>query len=263
VPDIYDSELARKSVYHVSYTLLIFKVLTMENTSPYRIFPLGDTAITVDFGETIDEEINRKVLSLYHHLQAYPLYGMVETVPAYSSLTVYYDFTSTRKKISNGQTVYDYVKNQLQERLQQSLPVPDITPRMMSIPVCYDADFGPDLEKLAREENLTTEEIIRIHCEKQYRVYMLGFLPGFTYMGEVDERISVARKSQPDNVAPGSVGIAGRQTGIYPQASPGGWQIIGRTPLKLFDRDKEEPVLLKAGDYVQFIPISKHEFANY
>jgi inhibitor of KinA len=155
------------------------------------------------------------------------------------------------------------MSEKMNERLHQPLPQNDSTSELINIPVCYDPEFGPDLENLAREKNITTEDVIRIHTSKPYRVFMLGFLPGFAYMGEVDERISMSRKNQPVPVAAGSVGIAGKQTGIYPLLSPGGWQIIGRTPVHLFNKEKEQTTLLKAGDRVQFIPVSKNEFTRY
>jgi inhibitor of KinA len=235
----------------------------MDNIFSYKIFPLGDSALTVDFGNIIDEPINEKVIALFHSLQQQPLPGMIEAVPAYSSLTVYYDLMMARKKISTGQPVFEWMSEKMNERLHQPLPQNDSTSELINIPVCYDPEFGPDLENLAREKNITTEDVIRIHTSKPYRVFMLGFLPGFAYMGEVDERISMSRKNQPVPVAAGSVGIAGKQTGIYPLLSPGGWQIIGRTPVHLFNKEKEQTTLLKAGDRVQFIPVSKNEFTRY
>ena len=229
----------------------------------YRIFPLGDTAITIDFGNVIDEKINSNVLALFHQLSADPLPGMIEAVPAYSSLTIYYDVFGISKMGNNGKSVYEYISGQLTERLKQPLEEVNTAARVVTVPVCYEKEFSPDIEYLAKEKNISVEEVIHIHISKQYRVYMLGFLPGFSYMGEVDERIAVPRKPQPVTVAAGSIGIAGKQTGIYPLQSPGGWQIIGRTPLKLFNAEKEEPTLLRAGDIVQFISISKNEFESY
>ena len=129
-----------------------------------------------------------------------------------------------------------------------------------TIPVCYDDEFAIDLPWIAEQKNLTREEIVLLHSSRQYHVYMLGFLPGFSYMGEVDERIVVPRKPEPLPISAGSVGIAGKQTGIYPLNSPGGWQIIGRTPLKMFNKDNDEPCLLKAGDSVEFYSITIDEF---
>lgn len=130
--------------------------------------------------------------------------------------------------------------------------------RLIKIPVFY---YGPDLEYISKIKNIPVEEIIRIHANTEYRVFMIGFLPGFAYMGTVDERIAAPRKEKPAlHVKPGSVGIAGMQTGIYPIASPGGWQLIGTTPLKIFNKEKTNPCLFAAGDRVQFFPINKNEF---
>jgi inhibitor of KinA len=230
--------------------------------SSYRIFPLGDSAVTIDFGNVIDEITNNKVLTLFQQLAAGPLPGMIEAVPAYSSLTIYYDLFKLRKSVLPDTTVYEWMCGRLEEKLQQPFEKKREATRLVSIPVCYENEFAPDIEQLATEKNISVEEVVLIHSSKQYRVYMLGFLPGFSYMGEVDERISIGRKSQPQPVAAGSIGIAGKQTGIYPSASPGGWRIIGRTPLKLFDAEKGS-TLLKAGDTVQFISITKNEFENY
>jgi inhibitor of KinA len=227
---------------------------------PYRIFPLGDAAITVDFGNCIDEAINKEVIARFNQLQQHQLPGMIEAVPAYSSLTVYYDLMALKKKIPPGQAIFEWMKLQLEERLQQPVLQNQSTNRLVKIPVCYDDEFAADIQHLAEAKNISVDEVIQIHTAKPYRVYMLGFLPGFVYMGEVDEKIVMPRKPQPVNIKAGSVGIAGKQTGIYPLASPGGWQIIGRTPLKLFDKEKEEPTLLRAGDMVQFYSISKKEF---
>ena len=227
---------------------------------PYRIFPLGDAAITVDFGNRIDETINREVIARFNQLQQQPLPGMIEAVPAYSSLTVYYDVMVIKKKSSLYQNAYEWMRQQLEERLQQPVQQDQITGRLLKIPVCYDEEFAWDIQRLATTKNIAVDEVIQIHTAKQYKVFMLGFLPGFPYMGELDEKIAMPRKSQPVNIIEGSVGIAGKQTGIYPLSSPGGWQIIGRTPLKLFDVAEEEPTLLRAGDTVQFYSISKNDF---
>ena len=244
---------------------------------PYHIFPLGDSAIIIDFGNYIDETINKEVIARFNQLQQQPLPGMIETVPAYSSITVYYDVMALKKKIPLHQTVYEWMRQQLEERLQQPVQQNQIAQRLLNIPVCYDEEFALDIQYLATLKNISVDEVIQIHTARQYKVYMLGFLPGFAYMGVVDEKITLPRKPQPVNIPAGSVGIAGKQTGIYPLASPGGWQIIGRTPLKLFKAspnlpegealDSEslnmaatEPTLLKAGDWVQFYSITKKEF---
>jgi len=229
----------------------------------HKIFPISDSALTIDFGNVINETINSTVLSLFRDFQNNPQDGFIETIPAYSSLTVYFDVFQLSKSIPQDRTVYKWVSSVLEERLRRLPETVELGSPLFEIPVCYDPEFAPDIGEIASLKGISTDEVMHIHRSKEYRVYMLGFLPGFSYMGEVDERIAVPRKSQPKQVAAGSIGIAGRQTGIYPSASPGGWQIIGRTPLKIFDPGKEELTLLKAGDRVRFIPISKHEFENY
>ena len=227
---------------------------------PYRIFPLGDTAITIDFGNCIDDLINKEVIARFNQFQQQPLPGMIEAVPAYSSLSIYYDVIALKKNIAAGQTIFDWMKTQLEEKLQQPVEYNNVNERRIKIPVCYEEEYALDLKQLSVEKNISIEDVINIHTSKSYKVYMLGFLPGFAYMGQVDEKIALPRKPQPVNIVAGSVGIAGKQTGIYPLASPGGWQIIGRTPLKLFDVGKEEPTLLRAGDIVQFYSITTKDF---
>jgi inhibitor of KinA len=243
----------------------------------YRIFPLGDTAFTVDFsrkdslgGNIINENINNEVIARFNELKRYPLPGMIEALPAYSSLTVYYDIMALRKKIPSDKTVYEWISKEMENRLQQPSRQDEKEERVIKIPVCYEREFAPDIHHLAKTKNISVEEVIQIHTATAYKVYMLGFMPGFPYMGEVDEKITMPRKSQPVNVAAGSVGIAGKQTGIYPFASPGGWQVIGRTPAPLTSLnpseggalDPESITLLKAGDKVQFYSIMKQEFES-
>ena len=232
-------------------------------TTPYHIFSLGDAAITIDFGNRIDIAINKEVIARFNELQQHPLPGMIEAVPAYSSLTIHYDVMTVIKMNPAGLTAFEKIKQQVERKLQQPVMQNDTEERLIKIPVCYEVNFAKDIEHLATTKNISIDEVIRIHTAKTYKVYMLGFLPGFTYMGEVDENIAISRKPQPTNIAAGSVGIAGKQTGIYPLASPGGWQIIGRTPLKIFDAKKEDPTMMKAGDNVQFYSITKNEFESY
>jgi len=227
---------------------------------PYQIFPLGDSAITIDFGNCIDESINKEVIARFNQLLQQPLPGMTEAVPAYSSITVYYDVMALKKKITPHQTAYERMRQLLEERLQDPVQQNQIKERLMNIPVCYDEEFALDIQHLAATKNISVDDVIQIHTARPYRVFLLGFLPGFVYMGEVDEKITMPRKSQPVKIEAGSVGIAGKQTGIYPLISPGGWQIIGRTPLKLFDPSGKETTLLKAGDTVQFYSVTKNDF---
>lgn len=227
---------------------------------PYRIFPLGDAALLVDFGNRIDEAINQEVIEMYNALLLHPLPGMTEAVPAYSSLAVFYDTGTLKKIVPAGTTVFEWMKEKIEGRLSLPIEKKDSVTRLVRIPVCYENEMAPDLLALAASNNLDIEEVISIHTGKQYKVYMLGFLPGFAYMGQLDERIAMPRKPQPQNITEGSIGIAGRQTGIYPLASPGGWQIIGRTPWRIFDVNNKEPTLLKAGDRVEFYSITKEGF---
>jgi len=227
---------------------------------PYHIFPLGDSAFVIDFGNKIADSLNEQVLAVYELLQKNPLPGMIESVPAYSSLTVHYDFKKLVGIVPYKSTVYDWMANELRQRIVTPIKYSSKEKRLIKIPVCYDEEFAPDLNHIAKIKDLSKDEIVQLHCTKKYKVYMLGFLPGFPYLGIVDERLKMPRKNQPVPIAAGSVGIAAEQTGIYPLASPGGWQIIGRTPLKMFHPENEVPVLLKAGDIVEFYAINKEEF---
>lgn len=228
----------------------------------YKFLPLGDNALILDFGNIISEPINELVISIFYQLQTNPLPGMKETVPGYSSLTIYYDVMIMVAKKNENKTAFDQMKEQVEKFLENERAESEDHGSFITIPVCYEKDMGPDLEWIAVENKIDKDEIVRLHTTKSYRVYMLGFLPGFAYMGEVDEKIVSPRKPQPVNVEAGSVGIAGKQTGIYPLRSPGGWRIIGRTPLTLFDKNNKQPTLLKAGDTVKFISISRDEFEN-
>ncbi|PWT90837.1 MAG: hypothetical protein C5B54_06425 [Acidobacteria bacterium] len=233
----------------------------MNSRFSYKIFFISEFAATIDFGNVIDEEINKTVIGLFRQLCQVPLLGMIEVIPGYSSLTVYFDLTTLRKKILPRQKIDKWILDELNKQLQNDPSDLPEEKNVIRIPVCYQNDFAIDLHWMSKEKRMPAEEIILSHHSKRYRVYMLGFLPGFAYMAEVDERIATPRKPQPQPIPAGSVGIAGRQTGIYPFNSPGGWRIIGRTPLKMFDDNKL--CLLKAGDYVEFYPITKNEFKDY
>lgn len=234
----------------------------MDQLPSYKIFPLGDSALIVDFGNVISGEINELVLSLFSRLESDTIPGMIEAVPAYSSLTIHYDVLFIRKKINPQPTAFEWMCAAVRKFLSQVTNYAVKERSTIKVPVCYEKEFGTDLDWIATQNKISIEEIIHLHTASTYRIYMLGFLPGFAYMGMVDEKISSPRKQQPVTVEAGSVGIAGKQTGIYPLRSPGGWQIIGRTPVKLFNKDKEEPTLFKPGDDVQFYLISKDEFKD-
>lgn len=233
-------------------------------TSPYTIFPLGDSALIVDFGNVISEAVNRRVLALYEALGSLSLPHLTDLVPAYGSLAVYYDAVALVPPPGEERSAFDAVSDVVRGLLEREEQGKEQTAsRHIKVPVCYTPRYGPDLEEMARAKDLSVDEIVRLHTAGTYKVYMLGFLPGFAYMGTVDERLAMERRPNPRPVLAGAVGIAGRQTGIYPLDSPGGWQIIGRTPLKLFHKKSEHPVLLAPGDTITFYSISEDEFAHY
>jgi inhibitor of KinA len=243
--------------------LLLLSMSRMNVYHPYTIFPLGDSALTVDFGNLIDEEINRKVLDLFRQMKEERLPFILDLLPAYSSLTIYYDVAEVHALSGEGKTAFETMADIIEAYTSKSARPANAEERLIEVPVCYNEKYGPHLPEFSEEKGISVEDIIEIHTSKIYRVYMIGFLPGFAYMGEVEDSIAIARRAIPSNVVPGSVGIAGKQTGIYPLHSPGGWTIIGRTPLRLFNKDETDPVLFHPGDNVKFYSITENEFANY
>lgn len=216
-------------------------------------------ALLVSFENRIDEMINKQVMCLQQLLLKQPFTGLIELVPAYASLAIFFDVGVVRKNYTKYHSAFEFVREYSKRLIDvMDINMTDRQNRTIVVPVLYN---GEDLHFVAKQHHLPTDEIIRIHTSKVYRVFMTGFLPGFAYMGKLDERIATARLAVPrTRVSAGAVGIAGFQTGIYPIASPGGWQLIGQTPVKIFDARKENPCLLKAGDRVQFEQITKHEF---
>jgi len=218
-----------------------------------KIFPLGESALTIDFGNEISVRLNTCVLKLANFFAENSFAGFEEIVPAYSSLTIFYDVFTVRKNYQEFSTAFEAVKSFAENALRNSSDFQTNELRTIKIPVCFDREFALDLEFVAASSNLSPEKVVEIFVGKTYRVFMLGFLPGFSYMGEVDERISTPRKQTPrTKVLKGSVGIAGKQTGIYSLSSPGGWQIIGKTNIELFTPEAETPTFLQAGDSVKF-----------
>lgn len=227
----------------------------------FYIKPLGDSALIVQLGEGIDTTIHEKVKSLSNLLTKHPFDGLIEFVPAYNNITVYYSPYEVRKANPNGLLAYQKVSSHMENLVQQITIGSKLETRIVKIPVCYGGELGPDLEHVANYNHMSAEDVIRIHSESDCLVYMLGFAPGFPFMGGMDERIATPRKETPRLSIPvGSVGIAGKQTGIYPLVTPGGWQIIGRTPLDLFLPEMSPPTLLQAGDKIHFVPISQVEY---
>lgn len=210
-----------------------------------RLFPMGDSAALVQLGMEIDPAINRRVHALDARLRARMTAGVTEIVPAYASLLVHYDPLML---------TYHEVENWLRAEMSGAEDEAAKPMRKIEIPVRYGGEDGPDLEYVAREHRLTARRVAEIHAGREYAVYMMGFTPGFAYMGTLDPAIATPRLETPRALVPaGSVGIAGAQTGIYPIGSPGGWRILGRTALKLFDPNAESPFLFSPGDSVRFV----------
>jgi inhibitor of KinA len=219
----------------------------------YKIFPLSDSALTIDFGNVIDENINDIVMQLYQNCTKNAFVGMKEAMPAYASLTIFYDVFSVRTKYTFFKTAYAFVEDFLITSYENIGKGEIFQQRIIEIPVAYD---GEDLSYVADYHQISNAQVIELHSIPIYRVYMMGFLPGFAYMGGLDARIATPRRATPRTKVPaGSVGIAGNQTGIYPSESPGGWQLIGRTELQLYTPNSSEITLLKAGDLVKFIAL--------
>jgi inhibitor of KinA len=251
-------------------------------SASYSIFPLGDSAITIDLGNCIDEQLNSRALALHDWLQAHRFPGLLDIIVAYSSVSMYYDPVIVRSgSLNNSRGAYYGLEGLLVRAWEETeggraRKVEDagggvgngwserqVRGHFFRIPVCYEGEYAPDMEGVAREKGLSRDEVIGLHSAVIYRIYMVGFLPGFPYMGRTDPRLEIGRKKQPAPVVAGGVGIAGIQTGIYSLASPGGWQIIGRTPMPLFNLLEDPPIRLQAGDRVQFYPVSKMEFDSW
>lgn len=214
----------------------------------------SDHSVLVSFGEKIALEHHESVVRLSTALLADPKPFIKNIHPAYSSVLV--SFNAVR---ATHEEVEEYLAGVIKNL--SALPIP--TPREVEVPVCYGGELGPDIEDVARHSGLTVDEVIAIHSATSYKVYFLGFSPGFPYMGGMSERIATPRLSQPRKKVPaGSVAIGGTQTGIYPISSPGGWRIIGRTPMRLFSPDAYPPTLLQMGDVVRFKQITRDEFEN-
>ncbi len=227
-----------------------------------QFIPFSECAVLLFFGNTIDNAIHEKLMQVKKITEDNPFIGFIETVPAYNSLTVFYNPAEVNKTAGTISASVIHQLKKIIETAEQS-PVQKIPAPTITIPVCYDEEYGIDLNELSTQLHLSAKEIIELHTKQLYKVFMIGFTPGFPYMGILDEQLFTKRKAQPRiNVAPGSVAIAGNQTGIYPLSTPGGWNIIGRTPLKLFNQQKENPFLLKAGDTTQFTSITKKEFTT-
>jgi KipI family sensor histidine kinase inhibitor len=219
-----------------------------------RFLLAGDSALFVEFGDKVSREINMKVNKLFLHLQKSPLKGITETVPTYRSLVIHYNPLELS---------LETLRSELEKAVLESADTSPLKSRKIIVPVKYGGDYGPDIEDVAAYNKITPEDVTRIHSSVNYLVYMIGFTPGFPYLGEVPKSITCPRLQTPRVKVPaGSVGIARTQTAIYPLESPGGWRLIGRTPLKLFDQKSDSPFLMQAGDYVRFRSITDAEYEH-
>ena len=214
-----------------------------------KIYTAGDSSVLIEFGQEISPEINAQITALVRLIKAQHIEGVTDMIPAFASLLINYD----PRGVS-----YAGLRARL-EKLEISGETSES--RIFEIPVCYGGEYGPDLQNIADHAGLTPDEVIKIHSAKDYLIYMLGFLPGFSYLGGLDDRIHTPRLANPRiRIPAGSVGIGGSQTGIYPLDSPGGWQLLGMTPVKTYDPEREVPILFEAGDYIRFVPVSEEEY---
>jgi len=235
-----------------------------ETGIPIKIYGLSEKSVTINFGTAIDNDLLRLITDFNQLLLQNPFSGFITTVPAYTTLTVFFDPLGVMLSDLPGEVCFEKVSAHLHKIAQIKREKSKVIANKVVIPVCYGGDFGPDLSIVAQTNNLSKTEVIDIHTASEYVVFMIGFVPGFAYMGGMDTRISTPRKEVPNAKIPaGSVGIAGNQTGIYPMETPGGWQIIGKTPLKMFEVSRSQPSLLKGGDLVTFKAIGIDEFNAY
>jgi len=219
-----------------------------------RIHIVGDRGLLVEYGDRIDPVVNKKVISMAIVLEHDALAGVVEIIPSYLSLLMIYDPSVTTASALQESLI------SLERRLTEIEFPP---PKTVEIPVCYGGEFGPDIEFVAESNNLTVDDVIRLHSQPAYQIFMIGFSPGYPYLGGLPREIHTPRLKTPrTRVLGGSVGIANEQTGIYPVTSPGGWQLIGRTPLTLFNPERSNPFLYRAGDRIRFKPISPEEYSR-
>ncbi len=229
----------------------------------YSLHPLGDRAILIEFGREIGEETYNSVRQINSILESEQPEWLIELVPAYTTLTIFYSPESVFRAFQENRLPYEIITLELRILLDRLQASSKNEQRRVEIPICYGGDFGPDLGYVAEYNHLTEQDVIETHSSGDYLIYMLGFAPGFPYIGGMSKEISAPRRKSPrQNIPPGTVGIAGEQTGIYPIETPGGWQLIGRTPLKLFNPNDSTPTLLQAGDRIQFKPISYEEYLS-
>lgn len=239
---------------------------------PYKMMPLGDAGVLIQLGERMEEATHRLVMEAFRRLEADRFPGYIECVPAFASAAVHYNpmavWNSRSKDERMHASVYETVCYRVEKLLGHmnagGTESENEAARTVTIPVCYGGEYGPDLEGVAELCGRTSDEVVSLHSGADYLVYMIGFAPGFPYLGGMPQQIAAPRRRTPRTSIPaGSVGIAGGQTGVYPLATPGGWQLIGRTPIKLFLPEADTPSLLQAGDRIRFVPISEERLLSW
>ena len=222
---------------------------------PLRIVAAGDAALVVELPPRIDPAINARLVAMADALRARCGSAVQDAVVGYCTLTIYFDPFQVDPRWLEGEVL-------AVSREMETAPMPEGA--LVEIPVCYGGELGPDLDDVAERIGCSAAEVIELHTAREYRVYVVGFVPGFAYMASVDERLALPRRSTPRTKVPaGSVAIAAGQTGIYPVETPGGWHILGRTPVQPFDPHRAQPVLLEPGDRVKFVPIAREEFDRF
>lgn len=220
--------------------------------SEISILTAGDSSLLIQFGNEISPEINQRIKATVQLMREQHIEGVLDVIPAFCSLLINYD----PRVIS-----YSEITKRIRKLLKVEMKAEDEKKKVFEIPVCYGGKYGPDLAYIAEHAGMTEEEVIALHSSKDYLIYMLGFLPGFCYLGGLDERLHTPRLATPRiKIDAGSVGIGGSQTGIYPMDSPGGWQLMGMTPVKTYDPEREVPILVEAGDYIRFVPVDEEEY---
>jgi inhibitor of KinA len=216
-----------------------------------RFLSAGDTAIVVEFGDRIDRTLSDRVLRLGARVKAVQVPGVVETVPTYRSLMVHYD-----PLVTDSTALREQISALLDDNAVAAEPS-----RLWRIPACYEPSHAPDIAEVAETKGLTVDEVIRLHSETQFHIYMIGFVPGYPYMGDLPEQLVLPRRADPRiRVPAGSIAIASNMTAIYPIESPGGWHLIGTTPIRLFDAAQARPALFSPGDKVRFEPVTVAQF---
>ena len=226
--------------------------LQSDNDSVFNVAPMGDSAIHLTIGAEISVAINEKIMTLLSKIQEQSWVGIRELVPSYNTLVIHFDPFAIN---------HEEIRSRLAILIKSQLGIEQRAGRLVVIPTCYGGGFGPDLESVSELTGISSNAVIEMHCGTDYRVYALGFSPGFPYLGGMDDRLFCPRLDSPRVEVPGgSVAIAETQTGVYPSSSPGGWRLIGNTPITLFDPHRDPPCFYRPGDYVRFVPIGAEQF---